>query len=225
MSANATTAMHGQSTSVGPLGAAAVLTAVVAFGALGLVIGSGVRTTTVDDPVAGPVIDSTSMSGPRTGVQRGLGNEQAAIAATKDADASIVLSGAIVNEVALAGQRGQWLKAQAMVTGSDFAGQYEQWLAGRAAAASTDFPDYFQRINPAQSAAYGGSDFAGQYEQWLKAQAAASTSSFPDYFQRHEPTVKGHVGGHPTATSQTPPRSPGRCLVTSIACDNPRHGL
>ena len=67
MSANATTAMHGQSSNVGPLGAAAVLTAVVAFGALGFVIGQGVATTTTTAarPAAGPVIDNTSMTGPR----------------------------------------------------------------------------------------------------------------------------------------------------------------
>ena len=128
MSANATTAMHGQSTSAGPLGAAAVLTAVVAIGALGFMIGSGVRTTTVDAPVAGPVIDSTSMSGPRTGVQKGLGNDRAAIAATKDAGASIVLP------------------AAAAYSGTAFAGQYEQWVKAQSAAASSDFPDLYQRL-------------------------------------------------------------------------------
>ena len=191
MSANST-AIHGQSNHVGLLGAAAVLTAVVAAGALGIVIGTGIRPLTVDAPVAGPVIDSTSMSGPRTGVQKGLGaastisgvdgrfiakydawvaaeeaaRHGAAIAATKDADASIVLPSA------------------AAYSGSSFAGQYELWVKAQAAAAGSDFPDLYQRLVAEKGAAYGGSDFAGQYEQWRAAQAAASGSDFPDYFQR-----------------------------------------
>ena len=207
MSANTTTAMHGQSSHVGLLGAAAVLTAVVAAGAVGIVIGTGVRPLTVDAPVAGPVIDSTSMSGPRTGVQKGLGNDQAAIAATKDADASIVLPGAAAYGGSdFAGQYEVWAKAQSMAAGSDFpdlyqrlvaakgaayggsdfAGQYEAWAKAQAAAAGSDFPDLYQRLVAAKAAAaYGGSDFEAQFDAWLAAQAAASSTSFPDYFQRH----------------------------------------
>jgi len=226
MSANST-AIHGQSSNAGLLGAAVVLTAVVAAGALGFVIGKGVATTTAERPAAGPVIDSTSMSGPRSATQKGLDTapvttgvdgrfaaqyerylarqqaaiQAAAIAATKDADASIAIP------TALAAQYENWLKAQSLAIGTDFpdmyqrhanmtaaayggtdfAGAYANWLKVQAATADASFPDYFQRLTiNAGSGAYAGSNFAGQYELWLKAQAAAAGSDFPDWFQRHE---------------------------------------
>ena len=191
MSANASTALQGQSSNVGPLGAAAVLTAVVAFGALGFALGQGVATTTTTAarPVAGPVIDETSMSGPRSAAQKGLGGaaivsgvdarfasqyerwvavqeaarHSAAIATIKDADASIVLPSG--SKLVLTAQYQNWLKAQTMANGSDF-------------------PDLYQRSLRNQGVAYSGSDFAGQYANWLKVQAAAAAADFPDYFQR-----------------------------------------
>jgi hypothetical protein len=199
MSANTTTAMHGQSSHVGLLGAAAVLTAVVAAGAVGIVIGTGVRPLTVDAPVAGPVIDSTSMSGPRTGVQKGLGN---AAPVTSGVDGRF----AAQYDRWLAGQQAAAIAAQRAITiadpketgasialpgaaaygGSDFAGQYEVWAKAQSMAAGSDFPDLYQRLMAVKAAAaYGGSDFAAQYEAWLAAQGAASSTSFPDYFQRH----------------------------------------
>jgi hypothetical protein len=197
MSANTTTAMHGQSSHVGLLGAAAVLTAVVAAGAVGIVIGTGVRPLTVDAPVAGPVIDSTSMSGPRTGVQKGLGN---AAPVTSGVDGRF----AAQYDRWLAGQQAAAIAAQRAITiadpketgasialpgaaaygGSDFAGQYEVWAKAQSMAAGSDFPDLYQRLVAAKGAAYGGSDFAGQYEAWAKAQAAAAGSDFPDLYQR-----------------------------------------
>ena len=128
MSANST-AIHGQSSNAGLLGAAVVLTAVVAAGALGFVIGKGVATTTAERPAAGPVIDSTSMSGPRTAEQKALARHQAAvaalaarhqaaIAATKDADASIVLSAPNISGV-----------------DGRFAAEYDRYLAAQQAAA------------------------------------------------------------------------------------------
>ncbi len=134
MSANATTAMHGQSSQVGLLGAAAILSAAVAFGALGLVIGQAVGTTTADTPAAGTVIDSSSMSGPRSASQKGLGS--AAYGGTD-----------------FAGKYQQWLAAQPAAAGSDFP-DYFQRLAVPAAAGS-DFPDYFQR-HPVASTGDGG---------------------------------------------------------------------
>jgi hypothetical protein len=231
MSANATTAMHGQSSHVGLLGAAAVLTAVVAVGALGFVIGRSVATTTAVRPAPGPVVDNSSMTGPRTAAQKGLtvapstsgvdgrfaaqydrylaaqqaaaraAEQRAAIAATKDADASIVIP------AALTAQYENWLKAQSLAagsdfpdlfqrymhnqgitySGSDFAGQYANWLKVQAAEANADFPDYFQRVNTGTTyevGAYAGTNFAAQYDQWLKQQAAAKNSDFPDWFQR-----------------------------------------
>jgi hypothetical protein len=199
MSANASTAMQGQSSNVGPLGAAAVLTAVVAFGALGFALGQGVATTTTTAarPVAGPVIDNTSMSGPRSAAQKGLGGaaivsgvdgrfaaqyEQwvavqeaarhgAEISATKDADASIVLP------------------INTPYSGTDFAGQYAMWLKAQSMALGSDFPDLYQRSKSAINRPYTGSDFAGQYANWLKVQAATADASFPDYFQRHAPAA------------------------------------
>lgn len=188
MSANATTAMHGQSSHVGPLGAAAVLTAVVAFGALGFAIGQGVATTTTTAarPAAGPVIDDTTMSGPRSAAQRGLGN---ATGATSGVDSRF------------AAQYGRYLAAQQ-------AAQHAAAIAATKDAGASivvpgsDFPDLYQRTIAQQGAAYSGSDFAGQYEQWLKAQAAAASSDFPDYFERHAAPVSGGSGGRGVRLAQ-----------------------
>ena len=218
MSANATTAMHGQSSSVGPLGAAAVLTAVVAFGALGFMIGKGVTTTTVDRPVAGPVIDNTSIAGPRTAAQKGLGVDNSVYANSLRARGAAAYAG-----TEFAAQYANFLKVQAAAaaaafpdmyqrsihpvgapySGTDFAGQYANWLKVQAATANLAFPDYIQRVMANKGASnitgYSGTDFAGQYANWLKAQGAAARTEaarnaaaalvFPDYFQRHAPAA------------------------------------
>jgi hypothetical protein len=218
MSANATTAMHGQSSNVGPLGAAAVLTAVVAFGALGFMIGKGVTTTTVDRPAAGPVIDNTSMTGPRTSAQKGLGVDSSVYANSLRARGAAAYAG-----TEFAAQYANFLKVQAAAaaaafpdmyqrsihpvgapySGTDFAGQYANWLKVQAATANLAFPDYIQRImannGTSNITGYSGSDFAGQYANWLKAQGAiarteaarnaAAALVFPDYFQRHAPVA------------------------------------
>jgi len=221
MSANASTAMQGQSSNVGPLGAAAVLTAVVAFGALGFALGQGVATTTTTAarPVAGPVIDSTSMSGPRSAAQKGLSpaaNPRVQFAA----DAYIVGTGLGAGTAATAGVDGrfaaqyeQWVAIQEAArhgaeiaatkdadasivlpintpySGTDFAGQYEMWLKAQSMALGSDFPDLYQRSLAPVNRPYTGSDFAGQYANWLKVQAATANASFPDYFQRHAPAA------------------------------------
>jgi hypothetical protein len=180
MSANATTAMHGQSSSVGPLGAAAVLTAVVAFGALGFVIGQGVATTTTTAarPVAGPVIDSTSMSGPRSAAQKGL--VPAANPRVQFASDAYVMSR---------------LGAAGAISGVDtrFSAQYERWVAtqeaARHGAAIAATKDADASLVLPINTPYSGTDFAGKYAAWLKAQAAAADASFPDYFQRHAPAA------------------------------------
>ena len=126
MSAITTTAMHGQSSHVGPLGAAAVLTAVVAAGAVGIAIGRASAATDRRRPIAGPGSTAVDVR-PAVRAQKGLGNDQAAIAATKDARASIALPGA------------------AAYGGSDFAVSTTTWAKAQCMAAGSDFPDLYQR--------------------------------------------------------------------------------
>lgn len=77
MSATTSSATTGQSSQAGPLAAAAALAAILAFGALGLAISRGGSTTAADQPAAGAAVDSTSMSGPRSAAQKGLGAHKA----------------------------------------------------------------------------------------------------------------------------------------------------
>ena len=315
MSANATTAMHGQSSNVGPLGAAAVLTAVVAFGALGFAIGQGVATTTTTAarPVAGPVIDNTSMSGPRSAAQKGLSpaaNPRVQFAA----DAYIVGTGWVPDrrhgrrrrrfapstsggspsrrppgtaprsppqgrrcvdrapERQLSGTDSRpstrtWLKAQTMAIGSDFPDLYQRSHAPRAIARTaaptsrvstrTGSRSRPRRQTPRSRTTSSAADHTsrtrssvrhdayerlagrlrGSVRPWVKAQAAARLV-LPGLLPASHSSRRRGSGGrrvrsrsdrircrrHPTATSQTPPRSPGRCLVTSVACDNPAMG-
>ncbi len=168
MSAMSSTATTGRINHVSPL-AAVALVGIVAVSAVGLAISQGIGTTsTVAQPAAGPaVVTGDTMSGPQTAAQKGLGANQAAIAATKDADASVSLGTGLATPYG----------------GSDFGAQYAAWLAAQNALAA-DFPDYFERIDRSLVTPYGGSDFAGQYAAWLKAQNAAIAADFPDYFQR-----------------------------------------
>ncbi len=193
MSAMSSTATTGRTSHVSPVAAAVALAGIVAVAAAGLAISQGVGTSSsVAQPAAGPVVvTADTMSGPQTAAHKGLGPNQAAIAATKDADASVSLGTGLATPY----------------SGSDFGAQYAAWLAAQNALAA-DFPDYFQRL-PASAASvgridpsligfpgywdalagnlstpYSGSDFAGQYAAWLKAQNAAIAADFPDYFQR-----------------------------------------
>ena len=191
MSANATTAMHGQSSHVGPLGAAAVLTAVVAVGALGFAIGQGVASTTsATRPAAGPVIDSTSMSGPRTAAQRGLAGQPgrhrfrwdrhrravSAVAPDPGPGRRFRLPGSVHAPRGRAGRELQRHGLRRPVRGVA-QGPGRSRGVGRCRSLQRD------------------ADFAGQYEQWLKAQAAASERSFPDFFQRHAAPALSGSGG------------------------------
>jgi hypothetical protein len=150
MSATNSTATTGQTSQVGPLAAAAALAAILAFGALGLAVSRGVSTTAINQPAAG--LDGTSMSGPRSAAQKGLGANQAAIAATKDADASVAALGA---------------NRAGAYSGSDFAGQYKQWLAIQKAGnySGSEFERQYshwaaaQKANGASSAPAGASGF------------------------------------------------------------------
>ena len=193
MSANATTAMHGQSSNVGPLGAAAVLTAVVAFGALGFVIGQGVATTTTtaDRPAAGPVIDNTSMSGPRTAAQKGLVG--AAIVSGVDGRfAAQYEQWVAVQEAARHGAGSPPRRTRSSIvrrsrrTADGLRGPVRDVAQGpvHGRSARTSRTCTSARI-AAIGVPYSGSDFAGQYANWLKVQAATANASFPDYFQRH----------------------------------------
>ncbi len=174
MSAMSSTATTGRTSHVSPVAAAVALAGIVAVGAVGLVISQGIGTSSsVAQPAAGPVVTNETMSGPQTAAHKGLGPNQAAIAATKDADASVSLGTGLSTPYG----------------GSEFGAQYAAWLAAQNAIAA-DFPDYFQRLDGALTTPYGGSDFAEQYEAWQKAQAAAIAADFPDYFQR----ITGHVG-------------------------------
>ena len=127
MSATNSTAITGQSNNVGPLVAAVALAAVVAVGAVGLAITHGVGTTSTSQAKAGPAVVA----------QRGLVAQQAAIAATKDADASVSLATCLTSQY----------------VGSEFAAQYQAWLKGQQAAAAASFPDYFQRIGGSNAGA------------------------------------------------------------------------
>ena len=94
MSATNSTAITGQSNHVSPLVAAVALAGIVAVAAAGLAISQGVRiSSTATQAKAGPaVVTESTMSGPRSVAQKGLVADQAAIAATKDADASVSLA-------------------------------------------------------------------------------------------------------------------------------------
>jgi hypothetical protein len=133
MSAMSSTATTGRTNHVSPVAAAVALAGIVAVAAVGLAISQGIGTSsTVAQPAAGPaVVTNGTMSGPQTAAQKGLGEDRAAIAATKDADASVSLGAG-------------WSDPYA---GSDFAAQYAAWLAARNAALAADFPDYFERID------------------------------------------------------------------------------
>lgn len=132
MSATNSTAITGQSSNVGPLVAAVALAAIVAVGAVGLAINHVGTSSTTNQAKAGPaIVTESSMSGPRSVAQKGLVADQAAIAATKDADSSVSLATGPATPYG----------------GSDFAAQYEAWLKAQNAAAAASFPDYFQRIN------------------------------------------------------------------------------
>jgi hypothetical protein len=132
MSATNSTAIKGQSSHVSPLAAAIALAAIVAVGAVGVAISQGVGTSSAAAQAkAGPaVVTQSTMSGPRSVAQKGLVADQAAIAATKDADASVSLGTGIASTYG----------------GSEFAGQYEAWLKGQQAAMANSFPDYWQRL-------------------------------------------------------------------------------
>jgi hypothetical protein len=126
MSATTSTATTGQSSQAGPLAAAAVLAAILAFGALGLAISRGGSTTAADQPAAGAAVDSTSMSGPRSAAQKGLGTHKAGAYSGSE----------------FAGQYKQWLAAQQAGTysGSDVERQYSHRAAAKKAHGSSSAP-------------------------------------------------------------------------------------
>ena len=132
-------------------------------------------------PAAGPVIDNTSMSGPRSAAQKGLGsalNPRVQFAS----DAYVVTSGLGAGTAATSGVDGR------------FAAQYERCLARCRLPRSprTWAPRSPIRRKPALGSSSRlrsfsrprGTALAAQYQNWLKAQSLAIGTDFPDMFQR-----------------------------------------